>query len=332
MLSRTFGWLIAGFWFLFRALLVAWGSLAIFYSNLPWAGLRLVLAGAFAAFAIWAFWFSRQRRMSAIALALFLGVVAWWVSISPSHDRAWRPEVAVMPRATIDGDRVRIGGVRNFDYRSTNEFTVRYEEREWLLSHLAGLDFYVSYWAEGLVGHTFLSFIFDNAPPLSISIETRPEVGEGFAPVASLFKQFELIYVVADERDLVGVRTNHRNETVYLYRLNSSADDARRLLMVYLERINELADRPEYYHLLSNSCTINIVRYANAAGREGRFDIRHLFNGLVDSYLYHSGRVDTTLPFDELRRRSLINGAAQAADGAPDFSQRIRASLPTAAR
>ena len=183
-------------------------------------------------------------------------------------------------------------------------------------------------------GHTFLSFIFDNAPPLSISIETRPEVGEGFAPVASLFKQFELIYVVGDERDLVGVRTNHRNETVYLYRLNSSAEDARRLFMVYLERINELADRPEFYHLLSNSCTINIVRYANAAGREGRFDIRHLFNGLVDSYLYHSGRVDTTLPFDELRRRcaSLINGAAQAADGAPDFSQRIRASLPTAAR
>ena len=95
------------------------------------------------------------------------------------------------------------------------------------------------------------------------------------------------------------------------------------------QRINELADRPEFYHLLSNSCTINIVRYANAAGRVGRFDIRHLLNGLVDSYLYHSGRVDTTLPFDELRRRSLINAAAQAADGAPDFSQRIRESLPT---
>jgi hypothetical protein len=115
---------------------------------------------------------------------------------------------------------------------------------------------------------------------------------------------------------------------VYLYRLNTSAEDARRLFLVYLGRINELADRPEFYNLLSNSCTINIVRYANAAGREGRFDIRHLLNGLVDGYLYHSGRVDTALPFDELRRRSLINAAAQAADGAPDFSERIRASLP----
>jgi Domain of unknown function (DUF4105) len=328
-LSRSFGWLIAVIWFLCRAALVTWASLAIYYSNLPWAGLRLGLAIAFAAFTVWALWFSRQRSMSVIAIVLFLGVVGWWISIAPSHDRPWRPEVAVMPRAFVDGDRVRLTGVRNFDYRSRNDFTVRYEEREVLLSHLTGLDFYVSYFMPGPVGHTFLSFDFDNAPPLSISIETRPEVGESFAPVASLFKQFELIYVVGDEHDLVGVRTNYRHEAVYLYHLNTSADDARRLLLVYLARINELADRPEFYHLLTNSCTINIIRYANAAGRVGRLDIRHLLNGLIDGYLYYSGRIDTTLPFEELRRRSQINEAAEAAGNAPDFSQRIRASLPT---
>lgn len=331
-LSRSFGWLMAVIWFLCRAALVAWATLAIYYSDLSSAGLRLGLAVAFAAFAAWALWLSRQRLPSVIAIVLFLGVVAWWFTIHPSHDRHWRPEVAVMPRALIDGDRVRLTGVRNFDYRTRNDFTVRYEERELQLSHLTGLDFYVSYFMPGPVGHTFLSFIFDNAPPLSISIETRPEVGESFAPVASLFKQFELIYVVGDERDLVGVRTNQRHEAVYLYHLNTSSDDARRLLLVYLTRINELADRPEFYHLLTNSCTINIVRYANAAGRVGRLDVRHLLNGLVDSYLYYSGRIDTTLPFEELRRRSLINEAAQAADSAPDFSQRIRASLPTMPR
>lgn len=331
-MSKVLNWLIRGIRLLFRVLLIAWATLAIYYSNLPSAGLRLALAMVFAALAIWLLWLSRDRRASVVFTVLFLGVVAWWLSISPSHDRPWRPEVAVMPRATIDGDRVRITGVRNFEYRSVNDFTVRYEEREVQLSHLTALDFFVSYWSEGLVGHTFLSFIFDNALPLSISIETRPEVGEGFNPVASLFKQFELIYVVGDERDLVRVRTNFRKETVYLYRLNTSPDNARRLFMVYLKRINELADRPEFYHLLSNSCTINIIRYANAAGRRGRFDIRHLLNGLIDSYLYHSGRVDTTLPFDELRRRSQIDEAAQAADDAPDFSERIRASLPTITR
>ena len=329
LLFRPLRWLGAGLRSVVWLVLTAWASFAIFYSNLPWPELRLALALGFAGFATWAFWLSHQRRAQVALAVLFLGVVAWWITIQPSHDRPWRPEVAVMPRAFIDGDRVRLTGVRDFDYRNPDDFTVRYEEREVRLSHLIGLDFYVSYWSEGLVGHTFLSFIFDNALPLSISIETRPEMGEGFDPLASLFKQYELIYVVGDERDLVRVRTNYRRETVYLYRLNTSAENARRLLLIYLGRINELADRPEFYHLFSNNCTLNIVRYANAAGREGRFDIRHLFNGLIDSYLYHSGRLDTTLPFAELRRRSLINEAAQAADGVPNFSQRIRASLPT---
>ena len=318
----------AGLWALILLLLVAWATLAIYYSNLPWAWLRLTLAIAFAGFAVWALVWSRPRR-NLVFMVGFLAVAAWWIAIPASHDRPWRPEVAVMPRAFIDGDRVRITGVRDFNYRSRHDFDIRYEDREVQLSHLTGIDFFVSYWTEGPVGHTFLSFIFDNAPPLAISIETRPEIGEGFDPLASMFKQFELIYVVGSERDVVASRPKHRNEATYLYRLNASPRDARALFMVYLERINELADRPEWYHLLTNSCTINIIRYANAAGREGRFDIRHLLNGLIDSYLYHSGRVDTSLPFDELRRRSLINAAVVAAGDAPDFSDRIRKGLPT---
>src|SRR5687767_14792964 len=130
------------------------------------------MAMAFAALAVWLAWLARPRRTRALII-LFLGVVVWWVTITPSHDRKWRQEVAVMPRAFVEGDQVRLTGVRNFDYRSRDDFTVRYEDREVSLSDLSALDFYVSYWSEGLVGHTFLSFIFDNAPPLSISIETR---------------------------------------------------------------------------------------------------------------------------------------------------------------
>ena len=331
-MSKSLRWLLAGIRSLCLILLLGWGTLAIYYSNLPWGWLRLVLALAFLTFGIWALWYSRKPRMIAVFAALFIGVLVWFSSIKPSHDRPWRPEVAVMPRAIIDGDRVRITGVRNFEYRSRDDFTVHYEEREVSVSHLTSLDFYLSYWTPGPIAHTFLSFGFDNAPPISISIETRPEIGEGFQPVASLFKQFELIYVVGDERDLVRVRTNYRDEDVYLYRIRTSTELVRRLFLVYLERINELADQPEFYHLLSNSCTINIVRYANLAGRVGRFDIRHLLSGLADRYLYSAGALDTTLPFEELRRRSQINEAAQAAGNAEDFSERIRKSLPTPPR
>lgn len=328
---KPFHWLLAAASFVLRILLGGWATLAIYYSSLPWEWLRLLLATAFLAFAVWALWLSRRKRARVLFGGLFLAVLAWWTAIQPSHDRAWRPEVAVMPRATVDGNRVRFTGVRNFDYRSRDDFTVRHEERQVLLSHLSGVDFFVSYWKEGPVGHTFLSFIFDNAPPLSVSIETRPEVGEGFAPVGSMFKQFELIYVVGDERDLVRLRTNYRDEEVFLYHTRISPAFARRLFMIYVDRINELADRAEFYHLLSNSCTVNIVRYANAAGRIDRFDFRHILNGLIDRYIYAAGVVNTDLSFDELRRRSRINPAAQAAGNAADFSERIREGLPAVA-
>ena len=327
-LSRQLYWLVAGLEVLIRAGFLTWGTLAIYWSNLPWGWLRLLLALAFLTFGVWALWLTRKPRMSFIFAALFVVVLTWWLFIPPSNDRPWQTEVAVLPRAVVNGDSVRITGVRNFDFRSRDDFTPRYEEREVLLSHLTGVDFYVSFWMESPVAHTFVSFIFDNAPPVSISIETRPEIGEGFAPIASMFKQLELIYLVGDEHDLVGLRVNHRDEEVFLYRLQIAPESARKLFLAYLERINELSDQPEWYHLLTNSCTVNIVRYANAVGRQGGFNIRHLLNGLISGYLYGAGFLDTSLPYDELRQRSRINEAVRAADDAPDFSRRIRESLP----
>ena len=322
-------WLVVALLWFCRFLLLAWAALALYYSKLPWPAARMALAVAFLVFGIWALWFARGKRSFLVFTLVYLGIVGWWATIHASHDRPWRAEVAVMPRVTIDGDRVHISGFRNFKYRSRDDFDRVYEERDFLLSHLTSVDLYVSYWAVGPVGHTFVSFNFDNAEPLCISIETRPEVGEGFDPLASLFKEFELIYVVGDERDLVGLRAVHRNEDVFLYRVRATPEAARRLLLVYLERINQLADTPEWYHLLSNSCTINIIRYARQAGRTTQFDIRHLLNGFIDQYLYASGKLDgDSLPFDDLRKQSHINDAVKAADGAGDFPQRIRAGLP----
>lgn len=328
VLRKIPGLLLRSLRFLLLALAIAWGSLALYFSPIPATELRIALGVAFAAFGIWAVWISREPRMRWIFAALYVVLLVGWSFIEPSHDRDWRPDVAVMPRATFDGDRIRITGVRNFDYRSRDDFTVRYEEREVSLSNLVALDFFISYWMPGPVGHTFLSFIFEDAPPLNISIETRPEKHEGFDPLASLFKQYELIYVVGEERDIVGVRTNFRGEDVYMYRLRIPAANARKLLQVYLERINELADRPEFYHLLSNSCTINIVRYANLVGRQGDFDLRHYLNGWVDRYFYDTRLLDPEFSFAELRRRSRVNPAVPAAADVEEFAEHIRESVP----
>ncbi len=317
-------------WFLVRFLLVAWGALALFY-RAPHAGYaNVALALAYAIVGIWALWIAPRRRgwwVFALAWVLVLG---WYSTIEPQQDRDWRPDVARTPRAVVDGDLLTIHDYRHFDWRSRDDFTPHYETRTFDLNHLTGVDFYVSYWTEGPVGHTFLSFVFDNTDPLSISIETRPEAHEGFDPLASLFRQFELIYVAGDERDLVGSRTAIRGEDVYLYHVNMSPAAARALLMVYVERMNQLADKPEFYNLLSNSCTINIIRYANRVGRTGRLTYDQVLNGWIDRYLYRVGLIDTSLPFLTLRQRSHINAVANAAGERPDFWQRIRDGLPGA--
>lgn len=315
---------------LLQALLIAWGALVLYYSNLPWPAGRLGLAISFALFAVCALWVFRNRKLRRAFVVAFLAVLTWYILIPPSNDRPWRAEVARPPRAVIDGDRVRFIDYRNFKYQSRHEFEEVFEEREVDISRMVSVDLLVSFWQVGPVGHTFLSFNFDDgSPPVSISIETRPEVGEGFNPLASMFKQVELIYVVGDERDLIHSRARHRNEEIFLYRLRASPEATRALFRVYLDRINSLADHPEWYHLLKNSCTINVIRYSRAAGgQHARIEIRHFLNGLIDGYLYRLGFLDTSFPFEELRRRSRITDVARDIGDERDFSAQIRRGLP----
>jgi hypothetical protein len=317
--------------FVVQVLLVAWGVGAIYYAPQPALWARYLLMAAFLMISVVLLWRCPGRWRHVLFGAIYVGLLVAWGFINPQQEREWSPEVARLPTVDIDGDRVRIANVRNFTYRSETDFDVAYNDREVLLSHLTGVDMFVSYWVPGPVGHTFLSFRFDNAPPVCISIETRPEVGEGYQPIASMFKQYEIIHVVGDERDIVGVRTHHRGEEVYLYPLQVTPSGARLLFLVYLERINDLAAEPEFYHLLKDNCTLNIVRYANiAAGKRGGFDFRQLLNGWIDRYLYIQGYVDTSLPFAELRSRSQINEVAKASPIDDDFSNRIRSQLPSA--
>ncbi len=183
-----------------------------------------------------------------------------------------------------------------------------------------------------MIAHTIMSWEFADGQHLAISIETRKEAGEEYSAVLGFFRQFELYYVVADERDLVGLRTNHRGEEVYLYRMKTSVSRARALLVNYLETMNRLASAPRWYNALRHNCTTVIRQHAEHVADQKPFNWRIIVNGYIDQLGYERGTVDTSLPFEELRRRSDITEKAKAAGVSPDFSRKIREGLPTADR
>ncbi len=290
-----------------------------------------MLAAGFAAGSLAALLVVRPRARGLIGFAvLFVGVLAWWLWLQPSNEREWEPSVARSATIAIDGDVLTVSNLRNFAYRSEHDFTERWEERRYDLSRLRGLDLFLSYWGSPWIAHTIVSWDFGDGEHLAISIETRKEVHESYSAVLGFFRQFELHYVVADERDLIGLRTNHRGEDVYLYRIRSGPELARPLLLDYVEEINRLAERPRWYNALTTNCTTAIDHHVEHVAPGDPWDWRILVNGKLDELAYMRGNVDTTLPFEELRRRSHIVERARAAGAGTDFSSRIRAGLPLA--
>jgi hypothetical protein len=264
----------------------------------------------------------------AAVTALVAAIAIWWLRIPASNDRDWLPDVARPAEAHFDGSRVTIQNVRNFHYRSETDYDEIWETREYDLDELEGVDLYFSFWGPTLIAHTIVSWEFEDAPPLAISIETRKEQGEEYSAVLGFFRQFELYYVVADERDVIGVRTNHRGEHGYLYRIRMPVEEARALLVDYLETIEHLAHHPRWYNAFTHNCTTTIRQHIKHVGAAGALDWRILANGRLEELLYERGRIDTALPFADLRRRSEITERANAAGTASDFSRQIRVGLP----
>jgi Domain of unknown function (DUF4105) len=217
--------------------------------------------------------------------------------------------------------------VRNFDYRSETDFTPRWETRTYDLAHLTGLDLVMSYWGSPWIAHTILSWTFADGPPLAISIETRRERAETYSALRGFFREYEIYYVAADERDLVRLRTNYRGEEVYLYRL-ATPPDRGALLLDYVKSMNALRDRPAWYNALTDNCTTSIRTHTKAIGGVAAFDWRVVVNGRADQMLYERGALDTRMPFAQLRAACFIDPKAQAADHDPAFSERIREGAP----
>ena len=309
----------------------AWTAGTVFFSNLRSEGVRDVLTGAYALALVLAFLLVRPwRRGLVVALGLSALVAFAYVLVRPSNDREWQPDVAVAPTTVIEGERLTVHGVRNFHYRSETDFDARWEDRTYDLAKLRSLDLVMSYWGPVDYCHTLVSFGFEGGEQLAVSVETRKEVGEGFSTFAGLYKRFELVYVFADERDVIGVRTNHRHETVYLYRIRTRPERLRELFLSYVQHANRLASEPEFYGVLGNSCGVNILHRVADTGRSVIMGRDALLNGYWDRNLYAMQAIDTSHPFEELRTKSLIDARARAAGDAPDFSQRIREGLPAA--
>lgn len=311
--------------------MTAWAVGAIYYAPLGGQGLRSALGLVSVVATVLAFLLVPNRRRTLIGFAVvFAALVIGWLQIQPSNDRDWQPDVALTPKATIAGDLITIYGVRNFDYRTETDFTPRWEERTYDLRALDSVDLIAVYWAGKAIAHIMLSFGFGGKEYLAVSIETRKEKGEGYSTIAGFFRQYELVYVVADERDVIGVRTTYRQpqEDVYVYRVRAPRENIRRGFLDYIKTINEMSERPRFYNTLTTNCTTGAHLHTRVNPEAPPFSWKILLSGYVPDYLYELGRIDTTRPFTELERLSLVNGRAHAADKDPAFSQRIREGLP----
>ena len=309
----------------------AWAALVLLFAGpgeAEWLRTALAAIYALASLAV----LIRLRPFS-LALGVWsVGLVAvllWWSTLRPSNDGDWQADVAKIAWAKVDGNRMTFHNVRNFDYRSETDFTPRYEDRVYDLSTLRGFDLFMSYWGSPAIAHTIMSWDFEGSPPLAISIETRKRKGQEYSAVKGFFRQYDIIYVAADERDIVRLRTNYRGEEVYLYRIKTTPEQARILLMDYVRTMNALVETPEFYNALVDNCTTSIRKHVSRVmPNPPRVDWRLLANGYGDQMLYERANIDTRLPFAELRAKSHINARAKTLDQDPEFSKGIREGLP----
>jgi hypothetical protein len=324
---RVIRWMVASLLWALLAPLTLWAVAALYFDiRIPWLRFPLAVTYWLGMLAVW-LWVRRPWKALVTAAGLLL-VLAWWSSLKPSNNRDWQPDVAVLPYADITGNQTTIHNIRNCDYRTETDFDVHHYDKTFNLDTLRTVDLYLVTWGSPHIAHTMVSFGFTNGDYVCFSIETRKEKGENYSAAKGLFRQFELTYIIADERDLVRLRTNYRQgEEACLYRLHATPEQGRKLFLDYLRRANELRDRAEWYNAITDNCT-TAIRTQRAAADRAPWDWRMLVNGHLDELLYERGTIDTRLPFAELKKLSNINSRARAADKAIDFSRQIRKGLP----
>ena len=309
-----------------------WAVLAVYLGDSHNSILQTSMASLFGLFGLvtlvslgFASW---RKRIIVIYTMLFVAILSWWlIAINPSNERQWQPDLAKLPYATVEGDIVTIYNIRNFDYRSEFDFSPAYYIKTYDLKKLEGVDLFAVYWMGPAIAHTIMSFNFGDKDHLAVSIEARKELNEGYSTIKGFFRQYELTYIVADERDVIRLRTNYRKdpiEDVYLYSLHPPKENLRRLFLEYISKINALHEKPAFYNTLLDNCTTAIWLNTRVNPTHLPFSWKILLSGYLPEYLYEYKGLDTKIPFEQLQRQAHINPLAQAADQSPDFSRRIR--------
>jgi len=314
-------------------LLTLWASAAL-YIDLRLPSIKHLAGISYALLVIFlAARASTHLQRLLICSAAFAIVLIWWLQLKPSNDRPWQPDVVKMPWAEIQGDHVTLHNFRFCHYRAEFDYTCEWLTKSLDLSQIRGLDLAMTYWGSPYIAHPILSFWFGDDQYVAVSIETRKEIGEGYSAILGFFRQYELIYVFADERDLIELRTNYRKgEEVYLFHTTASPEWARQLFLEYLERANQLRTHPKWYNALTRNCTTVIFRSMADIGRlppgTSLHNWRVILNGRGDEMLYQGGNLEGSLPFPELKESAHINAAAREAGDSADFSRRIRLGRP----
>jgi Domain of unknown function (DUF4105) len=318
---------ITGLWFTL-ALLSLWAGAAL-YVDLRVAALRIpvTLIYVLGIIAI-LLKVKRKRLAAALCFAGFCSVLGWWLNLRPSNDGDWQSNVDRTAWAEMNSDRVTIHNLRNCEYRTETDYANCWSDRTLYLSQLRASDLFITNWGLRWASHPIVSFQFGDKEHIAFSIEARYKAGQSYSPVLGLFRQYELVFVTADERDVIRLRTNYRkDEEVSLYRVQVQPEVARAMFLTYVTYLNKLKDHPEWYNQVTRNCTTTLDKLlADDVTNPQPWNYQLIVNGTLDELLYDRGRLVTGgLPFPELKQREHINAAAQAANRSPDFSALIRA-------
>jgi hypothetical protein len=309
----------------------AWAALAIWFQapggQLP-KTVMVVLWLAFSVAMLAALWQGRPGMAVLVFAAVFGALLFWWRTIQPANDRRWADDVARITSGSIEGNRVTLHNVRNFDWRSDDDYTQRWETRVYDLDGLNSVDMIMSHWRGRAIAHMLVSFGFDDGQHVAFSVEVRREKNKSYSEISGFFKRYGLSIIAADERDVIRVRTNIRGEDDYLYRIRMPPTAMRSLFAGYVEQADELVNEPRFYNTITVNCTTLVYHMMTRIVGYLPWSYRLLFTGYLPEYVHRVGGLDQRYSLRELRALGRITERAKLSDRSPSFSEDIRRGIP----